>query len=84
MSRLIIDVSGEQHQKIKVLAALQGKSIKDYVLDKIFPVDEKEEQSWEELTEFLSDRISEAEDNSPSKKSFNELTKEIIQRRKTH
>tara|TARA_Y100001972_G_scaffold121257_1_gene165022 strand:- start:2585 stop:2839 length:255 start_codon:yes stop_codon:yes gene_type:complete len=83
MSRLIIDISSEQHQKIKVLAALQGKTIKDYVLEKIFPKDANEDQAWEELTELLTGRIEDAENNPPSKKSFEQLTKEIIQKRKT-
>ena len=83
MSRLIIDVSGEQHQKIKVLAALQGKTIKNFVLGKIFPKDANEDQAWEELTEMLTDRIEDAENTPPSKKSFEQLTKEIIQKRKS-
>ena len=32
MSRLSIDLTPEQHQKIKAVAAMQGKSIKEYVL----------------------------------------------------
>lgn len=83
MSRLIIDVSGEQHQKIKVLAALQGKTIKDYVLEKLFPNEIDEDQSWEELSAILMDRIDEAENNPPSQKTFEELTQEIIQNRKS-
>ena len=50
MSRLVIDVSSEQHQKIKALASLQGKSIKDYVLDKILT---DEESAMEELSTFF-------------------------------
>jgi hypothetical protein len=83
MSRLIIDVSGEQPQQIKLLAALQGKTIKSYVLDKIFPSDE-EEQSWNELVTLLMPRIEDARNNPPSQKTFEQLTKEIVQSRKTH
>lgn len=83
MSRLVIDVSGEQHQKIKVLAALQGKSVKDYVLGKLFPeAGTDEDQAWEELYSILSDRIEAAENNPPSEKTFEQLTKDIIQNRK--
>jgi len=32
MSRISIDVTAEQHQRLKAMAALQGKSIKEYVL----------------------------------------------------
>lgn len=80
MSRLIIDVSGEQHQKIKTLAAMQGKTMKDYVLERLFP--EGEEKSWEELKRILMSRIEEAENNPPARKSFEELTQEIIQKSK--
>jgi len=37
MTRLTIDVSGEEKQQIKALAALQGKTLKDYVLDRVLP-----------------------------------------------
>ena len=35
--RLSIDVTAEQHKKLKAIAAIQGKSIKDYVLEKSLP-----------------------------------------------
>ncbi|MCA9291166.1 MAG: hypothetical protein KDA25_08555 [Phycisphaerales bacterium] len=34
MSRISIDVTPEQHQRLKALAALCGKSIKEFVLDR--------------------------------------------------
>ncbi len=37
MTRLTIDISGEEKQQIKALAALQGKTLKDYVLDRVLP-----------------------------------------------
>lgn len=80
MSRLVIDVSGEQHQKIKVLASLQGKSIKDYVLEKILP---EENGAWEELSALLGERMASAEANIPPQQSFEDLTQEIIQSRKS-
>lgn len=33
MSRLAIDVTDQQHQALKAMAALEGKTIKQYVLD---------------------------------------------------
>ena len=33
MSRISIDVTPEEHQKLKALAALQGKSIREFVLE---------------------------------------------------
>ena len=34
MSRISIDVTPEEHQKLKAMAALTGKSIKDYVIER--------------------------------------------------
>ena len=34
-SRLSIDIDPEEHQKIKVFAVLQGKTIREYVLESI-------------------------------------------------
>ena len=83
MSRLIIDVSSDQHQQIKALAALQGKTIKDFVLEKIFPKgNSSETEAWNELTDFLSSRIEEAENSPVAKQSFEDLTKKIIEKRK--
>ncbi|GAN88713.1 plasmid stabilization protein [Komagataeibacter intermedius TF2] len=33
MSRLTIDMTDQQHQSLKALAALQGKTIKQYAVD---------------------------------------------------
>jgi uncharacterized protein (DUF1778 family) len=37
MRRLSIEITLEQHQKLKAIAALRGKSIKDYVLERVLP-----------------------------------------------
>jgi hypothetical protein len=34
MSRISIDVTASEHKKLKAMAALRGKSIKDYVLER--------------------------------------------------
>jgi hypothetical protein len=58
MGRLVIDVSHEQHKKIKAMATLQGKSIKDFVLEKILPAAiEEEDVAWEELKGLLLSRL---------------------------
>ncbi|MDH5609845.1 MAG: hypothetical protein OEY56_10220 [Cyclobacteriaceae bacterium] len=77
MSRVVIDVTKEEHQKIKALAALHGKSIKNYVLDQILPA--KDDKDWTELQTLLADRINRTEATAPVSKSFEELTQEIIQ-----
>ena len=37
MSRLTIDISPEQHKSLKAMAALEGKTIRQYTLERLFP-----------------------------------------------
>ncbi len=76
MSRLVIDVTGEQHQQIKALAALHGKTIKDYIMEKVFPIDE--DIAMEELNSILLSRIQEAQNTGITSLSFDEVTDKII------
>ena len=58
MSRLTIDISDQQHQSLKAIAALQGKTIKQYALERLFPGNVGEEQALAKLKSLLSERIS--------------------------
>ena len=77
MSRLSIDLTPEQHQKIKAVAALQGKSIKEYVLAQILPTSSDEEMALNELEAFLDKRIESARAGKISKKSVEEIFQEV-------
>ncbi|MEA3390716.1 MAG: antitoxin [Pseudomonadota bacterium] len=59
MSRLTIDMTDQQHQSLKALAALQGKTIRQYALERLFPADATGDQAWQELKALLGERISE-------------------------
>ena len=84
MSRLSIEISPEQHQKIKALSALQGKSIKDFILDKLFSVDnEAERTAMKQLEELLLARIEQAENSSVSSKSIQQITDDVLNRFKS-
>lgn len=66
MSRLSIEVTPEQHQRLKAIAALHGQTLKDYILERTLPdLPESESLSEEEalkrLDAFLHTRIVEAE-----------------------
>ena len=80
MSRLTIEITGEQHQQIKALAAMQGKSIKEYVLEKIFPaqIDAEEQHAWEELKTLLAKRIADAKQKGVSGKTVEQITEEAL------
>jgi len=83
MSRLAIELTPEQHQQIKTLAAMRGKSIKSFVLEQIFPVQitGEEKAAWDELQAMLSSRIAKVEKGGVSHKSFDQITDEVIQER---
>jgi hypothetical protein len=63
MSRISIDVTPEEHQKLKAIAALRGKSIKDYVIERTLGAerDNHEEVALKELESLLDDRIRKAQ-----------------------
>ena len=76
MSRVSIDVTEEQHKQLKATAALAGKSIKEYVLDKTLPYNNDEKAAMRELEYFLKPRIEQAERGEFSKKNFNDIKRE--------
>ena len=65
MPRISIEVSPEEHQRLKAFAALRGQSIKEYVLEQTLPPianqDASEAQALQELEAFLKPRIEAAE-----------------------
>jgi uncharacterized protein (DUF1778 family) len=77
MSRLSIELTPEQHKKIKAAAALQGKSIKEYVLNQILPTSSDEEVALHELEIFLDERVKSVKAGNISKKSVEEIFQEV-------
>ena len=76
MSRLTIDITDHQHQSLKALAALQGKTIKQYALERLFPSDANSDQAWQELKSLLEDRVSEGLAGKVSSTSITEIMEE--------
>ena len=70
MSRLTIDITDQQHQSLKALAALQGKTIKQYALERLFPGDADADQAWQELKKLLGNRINNGLEGNVSTKSI--------------
>ncbi|MEQ1704978.1 MAG: hypothetical protein ABL867_03275 [Rickettsiales bacterium] len=65
MSRLSIEISEQQHQQIKAMAAISGLSIKDYIIEKTLspeeePYSPEELVALDRLNEFLAPRIEQA------------------------
>ncbi|AOM42693.1 antitoxin [Xenorhabdus hominickii] len=78
MSRLTIDITDQQHKSLKALAALQGKTIKQYTLERLFPDMTNEDQAWQELKALLKTRINEGTEGKLSGKSIDEILNEEL------
>lgn len=78
MSRLTIDVTEQQHQALKVMAALEGKTIKQYALERLLPDAATSDQAWQELKNLLNTRINEALDGKVSAKSIRQIVDEEL------
>ena len=59
----------EQHQRLKAVAALSGKSIKAYVLERVLPDTQAEDagEALRELETFLGQRLKAAQDVAVNK-----------------
>lgn len=76
MSRLTIDITDQQHQSLKALAALQGKTIKQYALERLFPHSPETDQNWHELKAVIQRRIEEGLAGKVSTKSVQDVLEE--------
>jgi hypothetical protein len=78
MSRLTIDISEQQHQSLKALAALQGKTIRQYAIERLFPADAGADQAWAELKALLGERIGQGLAGGISDKSIGTILDEEL------
>jgi len=68
---------------LKASAALQGQSIKDYVLDRTLLPDSDEQTALQELERFLKPRIEAAKNGDLSSKSPDDIFDEVEQEENT-
>lgn len=78
MSRLTIEITDQQHQSIKAMAALQGKSIKEYAMQRLLPLTADEEKAMQELEAFLKPRIEAAERGEVVSTSVHSIFEETL------
>lgn len=76
MSRLTIDVTEQQHQTLKAMAALAGQTIKQYALERLLPSDE--EQALQELKAMLHERLRAADRGEVSPLSAVDVAEQVI------
>jgi predicted DNA-binding protein len=84
MRRLSIEVTPEQHQRLKAIAALKGQTIKDYVLERALPplpnMDSMTaEEALSKLEDFLKPRIESAKQGMVSNRSIEEIFEGVRQ-----
>lgn len=72
MSRISIDVTDAQHQKLKALAALQGLSIKEFVLARTIG-----DADLAELEELLDKRLQNARARGTSKRTVGDVFEQV-------
>jgi hypothetical protein len=80
MSRLTIDLTDRQHQSLKAMAALQGKTIRQYAIERLFPSEGNEDQAWEALKTLLAQRIEEGLSGRTSGKDIDTILDEEVDR----
>ncbi len=75
MGRLYIELSEEQHRRLKVAATLKGSMIKEYVLERVFSADQNTE--LDALEELLAPRVAEAKRGEYVTKSPGDIFAEV-------
>ena len=87
MPRLSIDISAQQHQQLKAMAALKGQSIKDYVLARALvdmpdPATMTDQEALQVLKQLLAPRIAEADAGQVIQATAEDIKREARERLK--
>ena len=79
MSRISIDVTAEEHQRLKALAALQGKSIKEFVLSSTLGAQNggRLAQDLAELDAILDKRMQSARAGGVSRQTVGDILEQV-------
>ena len=79
MSRISIEIPPEQHKRLEALAALEGRSIEDYVLKRTLAAarGSDEEQGVLALEAILNERIRRAEAGEVSDQTVSQVFEEV-------
>ena len=82
--RLSIEVTPEQHQCLKAAAALEGKTIKAYVLERALAGIGDGERGQQALEELLRERVAAAEQGSRSGESVDQIIDGVLAEEQEH
>ncbi len=81
MSRISIDVTDAEHQRLKAMAALQGKTIKEFVLSSTLGTarpGSDADQALKELEALVDERVRETREKGVSNLTVGEIFTEGI------
>jgi uncharacterized protein (DUF1778 family) len=81
MSRLTIDLTDEQHKTLKAIAALEGKSLRQYSLEKLLPVKDEIDEDWQRFKAFINKRIENGLEGKVSERTFDEIVDAAFERK---
>ena len=81
MSRMSIDVTDDEHEKLKAKAALRGQSIKDYLLERALGGEEANDADLRELEKLLDGRIRATRAGAVSQRTASEVFAEAARKR---
>lgn len=84
MSRLTIDITEQQHQALKAMAALEGKTIKQFTLERLFQKGYSEKNQFDELKTLLASRVAEAQTGNTVEGSITEIAEQTLQKKSTN
>jgi Antitoxin ParD len=80
MSRISIEVTAEEHQRLKAFAALRGQTLKEYILERSLPALSgeglTETEALRQLEQLLLPRIEAAQSGEYSSKDFDAIVAE--------
>ena len=80
MSRLTIDLTDEQHKHLKAVAALEGKTIRQFATERLFPVKDDLDEDWERFKEFIGKRVDDALSGEVSNRTIDDIFDEVLSR----
>jgi Antitoxin ParD len=81
MSRLTIDLTDEQHRHLKAVAALEGKTIRQFAIERLLPIEGERNEDWERFKAFMNKRIENGLAGKVSDRSFDEIVDTAFERK---
>jgi len=80
MSRLTIDITDQQHQALKAMAALAGKSINQFALERLFDLGEAGGAALRDIKALLAERVTQAQRGEVVQGSISELAEQAVRK----